>query len=238
MILSLRGLGSDCPAFAPYRLPAERGGGCSNVPPESEGAGAPPAGAIQNPVTGVYETVYVDPSRDMNEVLYAPGAGESSRAAAEAEQAEAVRQARERGIPISCQIRTNSAPGVPAIFWSECSVGGDPGHDAGLLIRPGGWNIATAAVNTATNQNLSPGSAPPVIPPGQQAAASAATGRPNQSVPPADTSVPMKTGVPNTGSAMSAAQAGAAPAPSPAVGADWTWLLLAAGAALFFMRGK
>lgn len=194
-----------------------------------------PAGAMQNPVTGVYEQAYTDPNRDWNEMMSAPGAGESSRAAAEAEQAEAYRQAAQRGIPISCQIRTNSAPGVPAMFWSECSVGGDPGHDAGLLIRPGGWNIATTAVNTATGQQLSPGSAPTVTPPGQQAAASVATGRPNQSVPPADTSIPMRTGVPNTGAAMANAGKPAPQVAEPAT--DWTWLLVAGAAAVFFLRG-
>lgn len=239
MMLSLRGMGSDCPAFAPYRLPESRGGGCSNVPPETEAQGVP-AGAIQNPVTGVYEIAYTDANRDWNEMMYAPGAGESTLAAAEAEQAEAYRQAAQRGIPISCQIRVNSSPYSPAVYWSECSVGGDPGHDAGLLIRPGGWNIATTAANTATGQQLSPGSAPAVIPPGQQAAASVATGRPNQSVPPTDTTVPMKTGITNTGAAMAnASQPATAEAPAvEGIAGSWTFLLLAGAAAFFFLRSR
>lgn len=233
--LTLRGLGQDCPSFAPYRMPASRGGGCSNVPPEAEASG-PPAGVTQNPVTGVYETIYVDPNRDLNEAMYAPGAGEANRAAAQAEQDEAIRQARERGIPISCELRTNSAPGVPAIFWSECTVAGVPGHDAGLLIRPGGWNIATTEALRVTGEYISPGSVTPAyIPPGQQAAASAASGKPNQSVPPQDTSVPLKTGITNTGAAMANGQQQATAA-LPAV--ETNWLLLAAGAAAlwFFTR--
>ncbi len=236
--MMIRGLGADCPPFAPYRLPDSRGGGCSNIPPGVEFNSGPPAGVMQNPVTGVYETVYLDASRDMNEALYAPGAGESTRAAAEAEQAEAMRQARERGVPISCEIRTNSAPGVPAIFWSECTVAGVPGHDAGLLIRPGGWNIAATEAARVTGQSISlVPVAPAYIPPGAQAAASAATGRPNQSVPPADTSVPLRTNVPNTGSAMAAGQTMPA-AVLPAVENNWLLLAAAGAAAWFFLRGR
>ena len=149
MILSLKGLGA-CPAFAPYE---GANGFCLNVPPAAPSA--PPADVVQNTATGVYERVYTDANRDLNEALNAPGAGEASRAAALAEQQEAIRQATARGLPISCEVVENSAPGMPAIWQSVCTVAGVPGNDAGLLIRPGGLEIAATEARRVTGQPVS-----------------------------------------------------------------------------------
>lgn len=246
MLLSLRGLG-DCPAFAPYLL---ANGACSNVPPQS--SSAPPADVVQNTATGVYERVYTDADRTLQEALQAPGAAEASRDAALREQQEAIRQAQARGVPISCDLVLTSAPGVPGLWNSVCEVAGNPGNDAGLLIRPGGLDIAVTEARRVTGQPVSiapstPAWTPPavnqpgVMPAGTilptaQDQASAVTGRPNQSVPPRDTSVKMSTGIPNTGAAMQAGQAVTEPLALPVTP---SWVYLAAGAAaLFFLMGR
>ncbi len=247
MILALRGLG-ECPAFAPYLL---ANGACSNVPPQT--ASAPPADVVQNTATGVYERVYTDADRTLQEALQSPGAAESSRDAALREQNEAIRQAQARGVPISCDLVLNSAPGVPGLWQSVCNVAGNPGNDAGLLIRPGGLEIAVTEARRVTGQPVSlapstPAYVPPatnqpgVMPAGTilptaQDQASAATGRPNQNVAPRDTSVKMSTGITNTGAAMAAGQA--VPEPAPVEGMPF-WIYLAAGAAALFLiaRGK
>ena len=243
MLLSLRGLGA-CPDFAPYQGP---NGFCSNVPPSA--SSAPPADVVQNTSTGVYEHVYTDADRSLQEALYAPGAAETSRDAALREQNEAIRQAQARGLPISCDLVLNSAPGVPGLWWSACTVAGVPGNDAGLLIRPGGLEIAAAEARRVTGQPVpllpaTPAYVPPVtnqpgvmptgtVLPTAQDTASATTNKPNQSVPPRDTSVPMQT-APTTGARM--VQAVTEPAALPTTP---SWVYLAAGAAaLFFLMGR
>ncbi len=243
MLVSLNGLGA-CPAFAPYE---GANGFCSNVPPSA--ASAPPADVVQNTSSGVYERVYTDADRSLQEALYSPGAAEASRDAALREQNEAIRQAQARGLPISCDLVLNSAPGVPGLWSSICTVAGVPGNDAGLLIRPGGLEIAAAEARRVTGQPVSlqpatPAYVPPtanqpgVMPAGTvlptaQDTASAATGKPNQSVPPRDTSVPMTTAA-TTGARMS--QAVTEPAAVPGTP---SWVYLAAGAAaLFFLMGR
>jgi hypothetical protein len=208
----LAGLGEDpCPAIAPIRW---SDGTCSNY---AEPGTIPLPGAQPGLPPNYSPT---------------PGAAEASRAAADAEGAEAERQGAALGLSVDCITRANCGPSaiggnpgpVECLYWSECTVNGDPGHDAGLLIQSRGWQVA------ATEASYQ-------LPSSSQAAASTVTGRPNQSVPPKDTSVPMDNGVTNPAARM--ASSGTVLLPGGFEVSTGTLLLVAAGAAaLFLMRGR
>ncbi len=147
------GLGG-CPAIAPYET---TGGSCSNIPPGVSTdpdafvqtpftSGILPGGYFMNTVTGVVEKLTIPQGSSQQEITYAAGAAEATRAAAEAEGAAAMAGGRARGLNVACETRENKSPNSPSMFFSECVVNGTPGHDAGLLIRPGGYEIASAEV--------------------------------------------------------------------------------------------
>jgi hypothetical protein len=136
---------------------------------------------MSNPVTGVIERVYTDPTRSYAEAVQTPGAAEQTAAAAQAEADEAERQGAALGVSVDCEVRANCSPvvsgGSPGsetacLYWSECTVAGNPGHDAGLLIRPGGFQIAVTEASRAAGTPLK--SAPVFRPPGAAAPAGSA----------------------------------------------------------------
>jgi hypothetical protein len=158
--LRLSGLGVDCPEFAPY----ESGGRCSNVPPGVDASRdvfvqTPdtrpedvPSGYFMNPFTGVVEvqTAIQEASRARGS-----GAGEIDRSNAELEAREAERFGRARGLNVGCEVRANCGPGTAGgsptsetscLYWADCTVNGSAGHDAGLLLYPGGWESAVVEI--------------------------------------------------------------------------------------------
>jgi hypothetical protein len=170
-LAGLAGLGDDCPSFAQYRLPD---GTCSNLPASywGEDTGTRvvqtpytspetlPAGYFMNPATGQVEQVPDIAGSSFAERITRPGELEQTAADAQAEGAEAERQGRALGLNVSCQVVPNcDVVGNNCRYWSDCTVNGTEGHDAGLLIRPGGWNIASVESGA-----LLPATSPQAVP--------------------------------------------------------------------------
>jgi hypothetical protein len=177
----------------------------------------------------------------------------SNRAQAEAQAAAAVAAGRARGLDVQCQLILNEGtPGYDGLWTTDCRwPGAVDSHDAGLLIQPRGFDIAMNEEHAAATggrpiiqQSWLPvlqfSNPVPTVPaaPASQAQASTATNRPNQSVPPRDTSVPMPTGIPNTGASFAeAAQSGLATI-SAQTGIGSGGLLVLAAVAVYFMVKK
>lgn len=162
MILSahgfgLRGLGADCPSWAPY---ASANGGCSNVPPELASVDISSfedrGYSFQN---GVAVAQPVEAAGDSGAYGYAPAGGygvslpaamlEASRAEADADARRAEERGRQLGLNVACTTYQNTSPGSPSLFGTDCTVNGQPGHDADLLMLPGGFNIAATSAQYA-----------------------------------------------------------------------------------------
>lgn len=171
-----------------------------------------------------------------------PGAIEDSYAAAAAEGQQAEAKGAQLGIPTVCEVVTNRNPiSGEDKYWADCTVKGVEGNDAGLLLQPGGFNVALDTLYAET--------APGYVGPGgtsqtAQQQASASTNQPNQSVPPTDTSMPMANGVTNPADRIAAGNASAGNAvpiaPPFASSLDSSTWLLVGGAVLvglFLMKG-
>jgi len=258
-LTGMMGLGINCPTYAPY---INSYGNCTNVDPNS------------SPVP-VYNTgsAPLAPSPYQNPAGYQPGQIYSDPSIVQAQATAAEQLAASQGVNLKCVLVQNEGtPGFPGLWTTDCRFpGAVNSYDAGLLLQPGGLRIAQTenaqAINsglpiiqptwlntnpfvgtTFENYGLAPSTqvvaAPPT--PLTQAQASTLTNQPNQSVPPRDTSVPMATGVPNTGVAF----AGGVPNTGAAFagglvhqferfgessGIGTTGLLIAAAIAAFFL---
>jgi len=168
----LRGLGADCPSYAPY---STSNGGCSNVP---ESLSQAVFSEFDDYGYGYKDGIAVATPEPVGESgNYAAGAGggyqnaltaaalEASLAEAEADARRAEQQGRALGLNVTCKTYQNTNPGGASLFGTDCTVNGQPGHDADLLNLPGGWNIAAtsaqyAAGNPVQHLQLSTQSAP------------------------------------------------------------------------------
>lgn len=218
------GLG-DCPAYAPY---ATEGGGCSNLPEgvdahsyfqaggqldeESgtivgwEGDSRQPAlecpyGAEVNPFTGRTEC------RTATEAKYTTSSGYVLRAGSQADMAAiaaaAESEARARGIPVKCGAYaiggdpiTNEQRYAPGCTVGGAPIGGPDTFDAAAMLTGGG--METLATQLGINPFFKASTGYQFTPPTAQQQASMVTQKPNQSVPPRDTSVPLTTSIPRT----------------------------------------
>ncbi len=254
-----------CPTYAPYKnsygnctniapittAPASGGGNTGTNYLAYNDPASPyyqkpeylPAGYVANPWTGKVEAAsqYAD-----------TGALETSQADAQAEAQAAVAAGAARGVPVVCSVYQNlGTPGYASLFGASCTVAGSGEYDAGLLLRSGGIESAlmesgraagtpytsVPRISPALTWGTTPAPTPTPVPaPTAQAAASTATGKPNQSVPPRDTSVPMPTGGSSTGARLSAAYADGTKEVTEATGLDSTTLLIGAAAiAAYFL---
>jgi len=161
-----RGLGA-CPSFAPYESP---GGGCSNVPPEVDafdyfnaggvldessqtivgytGAAEPtldcPFGSKLNPSSGRTEC------RSQAEALYTTGSGYVVRTSTDPAvmqkiAADAQREGAARGLNITCKMLPLGGDLMnnnQQVYGTDCTVNGNPGQDAALLLTGSGFEIA------------------------------------------------------------------------------------------------
>ena len=175
MILSLGAYGGlrGCPDFAPFTT---RTGGCSNVPEELSSL-APSQMTEANLATRGWsynqETGVMTPATNANYINPATGtdywAGlETTEAAAAGEASMAEAAGRRLGLDISCRTYQNYNPAGPSLFGNDCTINGQSGHDAGLLLRPGGFEIAVAEASRAAGSPvshvfLSPNSAPQIV---------------------------------------------------------------------------
>lgn len=175
MILSLGAYGGlrGCPDFAPFTT---RTGGCSNVPEELSSL-APSQMTEANLATRGWsynqETGVMTPATNANYINPATGtdywAGlETTEAAAAGEASMAEAAGRRLGLDISCRTYQNYNPGGASLFGNDCTINGQSGHDAGLLLRPGGFEIAVAEASRAAGSPvshvfLSPNSPPQIV---------------------------------------------------------------------------
>lgn len=181
---NLAGLGEDCPSIAPYRLPT---GSCTNVDPanwaslnrpeinEASGGTAPlpsggcPSGFAKNswgqcePMT----LLQVENMQNRFGAQLTTDRQTQERLAAEAKQLGA-----KYGLSVSCSIHQNSSPipGDPVMYGTDCTVNGDPGHSAALMLLPGGMQTTLVEVSRAAGNPIY---APPPPVPGAVAPAGA-----------------------------------------------------------------
>lgn len=223
----VRGMGMDCPSYAPY---INSYGNCTNTPPSSSSTasaggasqilpyndpsspdyGNPerlPSGWVANTWTGVAERVYVP-----NDY----GAIETNSADADLEGRAAMTVGASKGVNVVCRTVLNQgAPGFPGLFQSLCTVNGSGEHDAGLLAAAGGIESALmedgrAAGNVSTSvpflrtstpwwQTATPEPVPAGLPVNTVAAPPARTSeRPSQAVARTDQTTPMPSGTSNS----------------------------------------
>jgi hypothetical protein len=212
---------AGCPDWAPFPT---ANGGCSNTEPVAAWMAA---AGLSNPFTGapVPWSPVVQAAVDNSTAIY------SSRASAEAIDAEAERQGSALGLPTSCSVVETKGPqDLAPRFDVLCSVAGSPAEYSGnLLIRPGGWQINATERAAAS-------AAPVALPPGYLSSSSGygipggsalPAGRPGAStvVSPA---APVTPATPEESSGTWAALANL-----PA----WAWVGAAALAGFAFSRG-
>ena len=214
---NLKALG-ECPSFAPYESP---GGGCSNIPQEVDAfeyfkSGGTltdegvfdydtsgfatqdcPYGSERNPVSGAIECV------SSMEKKYTTGSGYVVRSSSDpatmtAIAAEAERQGRAKGVNISCHMVPMGGDPITheQRYGTDCTVNGQPGHDAAVILTGGGLETAVIETGGTMKQALQltaptgpvapswwqPGGSTPTPPTyATQQQATAATGKPNAS---------------------------------------------------------
>ena len=140
-----RGLGdagNGCPSFAPYTSSVN--GFCTNVAPTT--SPSVPAGSIvtTDTFTGAPVAINAAVQSAINQV----GVLQNS-AAAEAQAREAERQGAALGVPTTCQVeRQTDLFGGGLVLFPVCTVGGQAGHSAAALVRPGGFQIAVTEINS------------------------------------------------------------------------------------------
>ena len=253
-----KGMGEDCPSFAPFKNVY---GGCTNVNPSTpsptgssvNGSVIPyndpgsafyqrpeylPAGWVANPWTGVAQQQAI--ANDF-------GAAESSRADADAEGRAAMAAGAARGVNVICRtVQNDSTPGFPGLYWSSCSVAGSvEQYDAGSLAAAGGIESALMSEGRAAGtlfssvpflRTVGPVYIPTPEPiPAQLIPAPAPATRPAQAPPRIDqtTSMPSGTQSGNVSKAMANAAGGVLERVEEATGIGTTGLLIVGGIALF-----
>lgn len=132
----------SCPDSAPYSVPGWPGR-CSNVE----------AAAVSNPIVDYASAPVTDTgiTQQNSEARFGLQVTQD-RATQERLAAEAESQGAAQGYQVSCDIVENYAPaqgGLPGFmgYQAVCTVNGNPGQSAALLLRPGGWDIARVESN-------------------------------------------------------------------------------------------
>lgn len=140
---ALAGLGNDgsCPDSAPYAVPGWPGR-CSNT---KDGGLAPASNPVTEYVSApVYNTGIAQQNSEARFGLQLT----EDRATQDALAAEAEAQGRAQGYSVVCQVTPNwDAVANKNYYTTDCTVNGQPGHAAALLIRPGGWDITRVEAN-------------------------------------------------------------------------------------------
>lgn len=159
------GLGDAASCEAIGLLYDARYGSCTNVPPPAavdpsnfvqtpftSPVGLPPSLAM-NPVTGVIEK-----QTPLQQLANASRFGPQvtpDEATQRALAAEAERIGAERGVSVKCTVYGMGDPvHNRGGFSTDCTVNGDPGHNAALLLRSGGMETAVISAAYGTGNPL------------------------------------------------------------------------------------